>query len=86
MRAWLGRIVSSREQKLANDEFEARYPGDQDAVTKAFVAFTGLFGQVLLAYRVRDRSRPANIFRGLEGVLGEHGVNSYQKNLIQRDL
>lgn len=46
MRCWIG-LGFFREQKLANDEFEAMYPGDKDAVTKAFVAFTGLFGQVL---------------------------------------
>lgn len=34
------------EQKLAHDEFAALHPGDQDGATRAFVAFTGMFGQV----------------------------------------
>ena len=34
------------EQKLANDEFAALHPGDKVAANQAFVAFTGLFGQV----------------------------------------
>lgn len=35
------------EQKLAGDEFAALHPDDADAANKAFVGFTGLFGQVL---------------------------------------
>lgn len=34
------------EQKLAGDEFAALHPDDADAANKAFVGFTGLFGQV----------------------------------------
>ncbi|CBJ29086.1 conserved unknown protein [Ectocarpus siliculosus] len=39
-------ILDYTMKKLANDEFAALHPGDQDSATRAFVAFTGMFGQV----------------------------------------
>ncbi|CAB1118901.1 unnamed protein product [Ectocarpus sp. CCAP 1310/34] len=40
-------ILDYTMKKLANDEFAALYPGDQESATRAFVAFTGMFGQVV---------------------------------------
>ncbi|CAN0371549.1 unnamed protein product, partial [Ectocarpus sp. 8 AP-2014] len=39
-------ILDYTMKKLANDKFAALHPGDQESATRAFVAFTGMFGQV----------------------------------------
>lgn len=38
--------IAAVEQKLAHEEFAALYPDDKAAATRAFVSFTGMFGQV----------------------------------------
>lgn len=44
--------VAVVEQKLAHEEFASLHPGDQEAATRAFVAFTGMFGQVYNSLKV----------------------------------
>lgn len=39
-------FIAVVEQKLAHDEFAALHPGDEEAATRAFVSFNGMFGQV----------------------------------------
>eukprot|EP00903_Cladosiphon_okamuranus_P017115 g15768.t1 len=39
-------ILDYTMKKMAHEEFAALHPGDQEAATRAFVSFTGMFGQV----------------------------------------